>query len=241
MYSLPLEYWDEESLNAIGNGLGGFIKFAEETKLQRHTSYAHICICMRLGKALMDSVSLLHDDFEWIQPIDYEHVPFRCRRCHAHGHLFRDCPLNASSKTNDHSEKSDSEGFTKVTNQKKHIKKPPHGLKNSLPTFSAPSTNNIFDILSQHAMPEADMSKMVEPSTMRSNSSKLNESILPLQAKKNDQQKETSHSIPFKEKDTILWQVKGMDIDSFLLDPTKTTNSMPESNQQSQMEEDGLN
>lgn len=98
MYSLPLEYWDEESLKAIGNGLGEFIKAAEETKLLRYTSYAHICVYMKLGKALMDLVSLLHDEFEWIQPIDYEHVPFRCRRCHAHGHLFHDCPLNAPPK-----------------------------------------------------------------------------------------------------------------------------------------------
>jgi len=33
LYSLPLEYWDEDSLTAIGNGLGEFIKVAGETKL----------------------------------------------------------------------------------------------------------------------------------------------------------------------------------------------------------------
>jgi len=149
MYSLPLEYWDEESLKAISNGLGEFIKIAEETKLRKNTSYVCICIYMWLGKALTDSESLLHDDFEWIQPIDYEYVPFRCRKFHAHGHLFRNCPLNASPKTNDNSKKSDSEGFTKVTNQKKHAKKPPHVPKNPLPSPSAPSTSNSFDILSQ--------------------------------------------------------------------------------------------
>lgn len=26
--------------------------------------------------------------------LDYEGVPFRCRRCHKVGHLFKDCPLN---------------------------------------------------------------------------------------------------------------------------------------------------
>jgi len=100
MYSLPLEYWDEESLKDIGNGLGNFIKIAKETKLRQYTSYARICVYMHLDKALPDSVSLYHDDFEWIQLIDYEHVTFRCRKCHAHGHLFHDFPLNATPKTN---------------------------------------------------------------------------------------------------------------------------------------------
>jgi len=52
---------------------------------------------MCLDKALLDSVSLSHRDYEWIQPLDYEHVPFRCRKCHAIGHLFRDCPLNSKA------------------------------------------------------------------------------------------------------------------------------------------------
>jgi len=66
MYSLPLEYWDEETLKDIGNGLGVFIKVAEETKHQRYTSYARIYVHMHLAKALTDSVSLFHDDFEWV-------------------------------------------------------------------------------------------------------------------------------------------------------------------------------
>ena len=92
MYSLPLEYWDEESLRDIGKGLGEFIKIAEEMKLRRYTSYTRIYVYMRLDIALPDSVSLYHDDFEWIQPLDFEHVPFCFRKCHIHGHLFRDSP-----------------------------------------------------------------------------------------------------------------------------------------------------
>jgi hypothetical protein len=26
--------------------------------------------------------------------LDYEHIPFKCRKCHAHAHLFKDFPLN---------------------------------------------------------------------------------------------------------------------------------------------------
>jgi len=111
---------------------------------------------MKLGKALTDSVSLLQDECEWIQPIDYEHVPFRCRRCHAHGHLFRDCPLNAPPKSTDNGGKSDLEGFTKVASRKKHTKKPPTAPKNVTPFSDVSSSSNSFDILSNLDMPETD-------------------------------------------------------------------------------------
>lgn len=101
MYSLPEEYWDEGLLKDIGNGLEEYIKSAEETKLRKYTSYACICVFMHLDKALPDSVSLYHDDYEWIQPLDYEHVPFCCRKFHADGHLCRHCPLNAKANTPD--------------------------------------------------------------------------------------------------------------------------------------------
>lgn len=104
LYSLPEEYWDEGLLKEIGNGLGEFVKAAEETKLRRYTSFAQICIFMRLDNALSDAVSLFHDDFEWIQPLDYEHVPFRCYKCHDHGHLFRDCPQNSKSTVSEASD-----------------------------------------------------------------------------------------------------------------------------------------
>ena len=40
LFSLPGEYWDLETLRDIGNSLGEFIKVAEQTKLQRYTSFA---------------------------------------------------------------------------------------------------------------------------------------------------------------------------------------------------------
>jgi hypothetical protein len=44
--------------------------------------------------ALPEAISLEFRDEEWIQNIDYEQIPFRCRRCHEHGHLIREFPLN---------------------------------------------------------------------------------------------------------------------------------------------------
>jgi len=123
MYSLPSEYWREETLKDIGDSIGTFIKVAEETKNRRFTSYAKICVQMQLKKTLADSVSIFHDDFEWIQPLDYEHIPFRCRKCHEHGHLFRECPLNIQIKSDANEANKDSEGFTKVPTRRRHAKK----------------------------------------------------------------------------------------------------------------------
>lgn len=34
----------------------------------------------------------------WIQTLDYEHVSFRCKRCHVYGNLFHEFPLNEPKK-----------------------------------------------------------------------------------------------------------------------------------------------
>ena len=49
LYSLPQEYWDVEILEELGNCLGTFIKIYEQTKTQRYTAYAWICIYMDLS------------------------------------------------------------------------------------------------------------------------------------------------------------------------------------------------
>lgn len=98
---------------------------------------------MHLAKALTASVILFHDDYEWVQNIDYEHIPFRCRKCHENGHLFRDCPLNLQSKTPVTEASKDVEGFTKVPSRRRHAKKPPMDLEN----LKKPITRNNFDIL----------------------------------------------------------------------------------------------
>jgi len=104
---------------------------------------------MRLDKALLDSVSLSHDDYEWIQPLDYEHVPFRCRKCHAHEHLFRDCPLNFKANASDPSELLAQDGFTKVPSRKRAYKIPATRKKPQQDIASIPSMSNSFEILAQ--------------------------------------------------------------------------------------------
>eukprot|EP00253_Pinus_taeda_P031160 PITA_31160 len=49
---------------------------------------------MNLAEPLPDHVEVEYHDEVWQQPVDYEHIPFRCRKCHEYGHLYRQCPLN---------------------------------------------------------------------------------------------------------------------------------------------------
>jgi hypothetical protein len=52
---------------------------------------------MDISKALPGLVTLEYQDEDWNQTIDYEHIPFRCRKCHEHIHLFRDFPMNSQA------------------------------------------------------------------------------------------------------------------------------------------------
>jgi len=144
LYSLPTEYWLPEILEDIGNTLGNFVKVSEQTKLSRYTSYARICVYMNISKDLPEAINLSWEDEEWMQPLDYEHIPFRCRKCHTHGHLFRDCPLNLPPETPKAKDTKDNEGFTKVTNKRKAPKK----LQNSEVTRKI-NTSNSFDVLAK--------------------------------------------------------------------------------------------
>jgi hypothetical protein len=97
---------------------------------------------MDISKALPGSVTLEYQDEDWNQTIDYEHIPFRCRKCHEHGHLFRDCPLNAQGPKVGESKQKD--GFTMVTGRKKN---PPR--KQNPDTAPKITTKNSYDILKQ--------------------------------------------------------------------------------------------
>ena len=92
MYSFPTKYWSEEIITDIGNILGNFVKVLEQTRQRRYTSYAPICIYLDISKDLPNGIDLTWEDEDWFQAIDYEQIPFKCRRCHEHGNLFRDCP-----------------------------------------------------------------------------------------------------------------------------------------------------
>lgn len=125
LFSLPLYYWQNESLVAIGNKLGHFIKASEATRRDKYTSYVRICVDMDLSRALPDKVILEVFDEEWVKMVDYEHIPFKCRKCHKHGHLIRDCLISKEEDKSKLKAKKDNENFQKVSSRGKGSKKEP--------------------------------------------------------------------------------------------------------------------
>lgn len=99
MFGLRIEFWDLEILEGIGNMIGYFVKLSESKKRGRYTSYARICVYMNILDPLLEYIELEYHDEVWQQPMDYEHIPFRCIRCHEYGHLFKKCPLNVGEET----------------------------------------------------------------------------------------------------------------------------------------------
>lgn len=99
LFGLLIEFWDPEILEGIGNSIGTFVKVAESMKRGKYTSYARISVYMNIADPLPEVIEVEYRDEVWQQPIYYEHIPFRCRRCHEYGHLARECPQNRAMES----------------------------------------------------------------------------------------------------------------------------------------------
>ena len=124
----------------IGNTVAHYVKASEATRKKKYTSYARICVYMDISKALPGFVTLEYQDEDWQQTLDYEHIYFRCRKCHEHGHLFRDCLLNIQATKA--SEAKHKDRFTTVTSRKKN---PPKKQQSDPKPIIL--TKNLYEIL----------------------------------------------------------------------------------------------
>jgi len=155
LYSLPLDYWQTESLSIVGNKLGHFFKASEPTRRGKYTSFARICVEMDLSGALSDEVILEVFDEEWVQTIDYEHIPFRYCKCHEHGHLFKDCPLRKIENKSKANTMKDTESFHKVVHKGKGGKRGPKLHQ----TERQQASQNRFQVLEEEVTTKADHTK----------------------------------------------------------------------------------
>ena len=113
---LPLEFWREDILGKIASLLGKPIAIAHQSLDKKFISYARICIEINLNNPLPDSLEIcLGASSSWVQQLDYESIPFRCRVCHEYGHLLRQCPRNLNSKGVDGSTASNVGGLADTT------------------------------------------------------------------------------------------------------------------------------
>lgn len=64
-----------------------------------HSTFARILVEIDVSKGLPAEVLLKSSRGSWIQSLDYEGVPFRCRRCFKIGHAAAQCGFEKKTKT----------------------------------------------------------------------------------------------------------------------------------------------
>ena len=82
--ALPLHFWDIYHFRRIGDILGQFLEADLsflETKVKR---VARILVNLNIREGLAESIILEWGPDPITQILDYENIPFRCRRCHVH-------------------------------------------------------------------------------------------------------------------------------------------------------------
>lgn len=90
---LPLQFWSEEVFVKIGNTLGTFLDFDKSYVQTKNRTLAHILVHLDTREGLKEKITLKWRHYTWVQILDYEGIPFCCRRCHKVGHIFKECPL----------------------------------------------------------------------------------------------------------------------------------------------------
>ena len=83
-------------MQAIGNSLGNYIDKAEPKGPL--FSYARICIEVDPEKGLPEAIILYMDGWEHMQKVDYEQLPFKCKKCHEYGHFVKNFPKVVQEK-----------------------------------------------------------------------------------------------------------------------------------------------
>jgi len=90
---LPLHYWEPIHFKNIGNILGTFLE-ADLSYLETFDQrVARILVSINLREGLAEQMNLIWDSEVTLQILDYENVPFRCRRCYVYGHPASECSL----------------------------------------------------------------------------------------------------------------------------------------------------
>lgn len=85
--NLPLHLWVDQLLEEVGEALGYFLMVDVESSDILHSTYACILVDIDASKGLPIEIKLSTPKGFWIQPLDYEGIPFRCRRCFKTGHV----------------------------------------------------------------------------------------------------------------------------------------------------------
>ena len=95
---LPLEYWNEDVFGGIARTFGELLSMDPITASKHHLNFARICIGVREGIDMPESVALHSKLGVHNQKIIYETIPFACFLYLKAGHKAHQCPNEAKMK-----------------------------------------------------------------------------------------------------------------------------------------------
>lgn len=90
---LPMQFWTPQVFKRIGYALGTYLEHGQSYERTRIMTMERILVHLDTKVGLEENITLHHKHFSCKQLLDYEGVPFQCRRCHKVGHLYKYCPL----------------------------------------------------------------------------------------------------------------------------------------------------
>jgi hypothetical protein len=88
---LPMDFWSPSIFKNIGYALGVFLEADASYENSRDMTMARILVSLDVREGLAEEMEISHGGRSHIQSLDYDGVSFRCRRCHAYGHLIDQC------------------------------------------------------------------------------------------------------------------------------------------------------
>jgi hypothetical protein len=156
--NLPVHCWNWDSLKHIGDALGKFIDRANNND---QYDCARICVEVDLEVGLPEAIKIKVGSWTHVQVLDYEQLPFKCRKCHVYGHFARGCPNKGEA------EKGKEDGWNQVKRSKTTHKKT--GAQGSQPasTQNDPppkSQGNRYELLSSSEETPQEEARQDKPS-----------------------------------------------------------------------------
>ncbi|GLJ53939.1 hypothetical protein SUGI_1152740 [Cryptomeria japonica] len=88
---LPLHFWVDPLFEEVGDALGDFLMVDNDSNEIYHSTFAHILVEIDTSKGLPTEISLNTSKGCWVQPLDYEGIPFRCKIYFKTGHAASHC------------------------------------------------------------------------------------------------------------------------------------------------------
>lgn len=105
---------------------------------------------MDVSGALHEGLWLEYTDEVYFQAIDYEKIPFHCRKFHEHGHLITECPMNKIMEK----PKENIGGKNKEAFIRPHARQQAKKRQQNKVSTSIKSIGNAFELLESEMEPQ---------------------------------------------------------------------------------------